>query len=183
MVSAKQWRQRRIEKFNAPSGDQYLLRIPDPLTLIDAWRNAGVKTPLDEKDLGEKVSQRDVIAHILMQFILEPKITLKPTETSLGINELMDDQTDAIAIYRQILRLFLEGGDELAQFFRNLIPGPQSRHRGSLLSQVANRPAKTNLSGPSREDSMEPADSKSDPKMATRTGHRRRGPRSKKGED
>lgn len=133
MTTPKQWRQKRIKKFKAPSGDQYVLRIPDPISLIQAWKRAGVKTPLDQKDLGEKVTQPDVVAKILTEYILEPKITPKPTAKTLGINELMEDQTDCIAIYREIMSAFIDRPDEVAEFFRGLGFSPEGGSGGAVL--------------------------------------------------
>lgn len=183
MVSASQWRQKRTKKFKAPSGDEYVLHIPDPITLIDAWKKAGVEAPFDEKDLGEKTSQPEVVAKVLMQFILEPKISEKPTEKTLGINELLEDQTDSLAIYQELLRPFTEHPDEVAQFFRGLQPSNQSGSSRSPVSPASNRSVGPKIPGSIGKARVELSDSRSDDKMATRTGDRRRGPESKKGEN
>jgi len=126
-MDASAWRRKRLIEFKAPSGSVYKIKLPDPVTLISDWIAAGVEKPLDQKDLGEKVTRPDVIAKILMKYIVAPKITLHSTETTLGINELMEDQTDTLALYRKIISLFVEHAEETAEFFRSIGLGVESR--------------------------------------------------------
>jgi len=138
-MNAGAWRSKRVIAFKGPSGSTYKIRLPDPLTLIQAWVEAGVEKPLDQKDLGEKVTKSEVIAKILMRFIVEPKITAEPTENSLGVNELIEDQTDCIALYRKIISPFVNHADDTAEFFRSLGLSPETGVTKPTRAEAPNR--------------------------------------------
>jgi hypothetical protein len=138
-MDAAAWRKNRTAEVKAPSGTVYKVRLLDPLTLIQEWISAGVEKPLDQKDLGAKVAQPEVVAAILLKFVVEPKITPKPSENSLGIEELMSDQTDAVALYRKIISPFVDHAKETAEFFRSIGIGIEDRTNSVKLPQSADR--------------------------------------------
>jgi hypothetical protein len=138
-MDAATWRKNRTAEVKAPSGTVYKVRLLDPLTLIQEWINAGVEKPLDQKDLGAKVAQPKVIAALLLKFVTEPKVTPEPSENSLGIEELMSDQTDVVALYRKIISPFVDHAEETAEFFRSLGLSVEDRTNSAKLPQTADR--------------------------------------------
>jgi len=154
-MDASAWRAKRTVSFKAPSGSTYKIRLPDPVTLIQTWVEAGVDKPLDQKDLGEKVTKPEVIMKILMRFIVEPKITAEPSEETLSTNELMEDQTDCIALYRKIISPFLDNVDETAEFFRSLGFSVESRVTKPSGPQAPNRGFRAAYQGPNAEAELE----------------------------
>lgn len=153
-MDASAWRSKRLVDFKAPSGSVYKLRLPDPVTLIQAWVEAGVEKPLDQKDLGEKVTNPETVAKILMRFIVEPKITVAPSEQTIGINELMEDQMDTLAVYRKIISPFVEHADQTAEFFRSLGLGVESGIAKPSGPQAPNRGFETTVQGPNHTSIM-----------------------------
>jgi len=129
MVSAEKWRKKRFNTFKAPSGDEYSIERPDPLTLIQFWiKECGIEKPLDSKDLGDKIlKDPKIIAQMLIQYVKEPKIAWKRTDGALSVEELMKDQTDSLAILREIMNPFIERTDALLEFFRAFEPRSSSR--------------------------------------------------------
>lgn len=129
MVSAEKWRKKRVTEYSAPSGDIYVIERPDPLTLIQFWmKECGINKPLDSKSLSEKILKNPkIVAQMLVRFVKEPKIAWKRSETELDIEELMSDQTDSLAILREIMRPFIERTDALLDFFRDIEPSSDGR--------------------------------------------------------
>jgi len=128
MVSAASWRGKRKVQVMAPSGDQYVLMKPDPITLIQFWINeCGLEEPLAQVDLSEKVlKDPSIVAKTLMKFIVEPVISESPTSEALSIQELMADQTDSLFLLREVLSNFLLSSDKVLAFFRELTLSPSS---------------------------------------------------------
>lgn len=129
--SAKAWRSKRVEKFKAPSGDEYVLSIPDILTLIASWQTAGVKFTVDKKEFATGIAQDHVVAHFLIKFVKKPKITKTATEKTLGVKEVMRDRADTLAIYKEIIKNFTGITDEQADWFRKLAPSTSGGAAGT----------------------------------------------------
>lgn len=128
MVSAEAWRKKRVSSFKAPSGDSYVIEHPDPLTLIQFLMiDCKLESPVDQKDLGEKIiKDPSIVSKLLIRFIKAPVIASEGSNLVLSVEELMKDQSDCVAILREIMSPFIDHADEVLKFFRDIEPEPDS---------------------------------------------------------
>lgn len=121
-MSAESWRKKRNPTVKAPSGDSYLVERPDPISLVQFLAvDCGLESPVDQKDLGEKIMKNpEIIAKLLVRYVKEPKLDWKSSEGVLSVEELLKDQSDCVAIIREIMSPFIEHADKVLAFFRDV---------------------------------------------------------------
>jgi hypothetical protein len=149
-MDATEWRSKRIQKIEGLRGT-YLVEIPDVLTLLEDWKNFGVD--FKDKNLGEEVVRIEVIKKMLMKYVKEPKITVEPTESTIGIDELIKDQADVSIIYKAIISEFICNPDRIEAFFRDLSSSTVEGNSTSI-SSVAKRYSESTVES-NRKDSVQ----------------------------
>lgn len=99
-----------------------MIECPDPITLVQFLAvDCGLESPVDQKDLGEKIMKNpEIIAKLLIRYVKEPKLDWKSSESVISIEELLKDQSDCVALIREIMSPFIEHTDKVLAFFRDI---------------------------------------------------------------
>jgi hypothetical protein len=104
VIDIKAYRKLAITKVKLPSGAEFVIKGLPLLEMFSMFGEFGIDMK-DQKAVKEYFSKNPdkVMMKIFPIGIVEPKVTIEPTEDSLGINEILPG--DSLALSKEIMKL------------------------------------------------------------------------------
>jgi hypothetical protein len=162
MSNAQSWYAQRRKKIVGLRGT-YELEVPDILTLMQDWKDAGADLSKKEMDFALEVSKPEVMKKLLLKYVKDPPLSEIPKENCIFVDDLLKDQAETIIIYGELTKPLREDPEKIKEFFRVNFPARTdsgSRDIGSTSSPSTNRDTGDKQSESSREDTSKSSDSK-----------------------
>jgi hypothetical protein len=120
-MDSKTWYAQRRKKVEGLRGT-YEIEVPDILTLMQDWKDAGADLTKKEMEFAKEVSKPEVMRKLLLKYVKDPPLSDVPTENCIFVDDLLKDQAETIVIYGEITKPLREDPDKVKEFFRDFFP-------------------------------------------------------------